>query len=60
MNNVLNIKFVTPIGNGVRLTSAFVGGFSLWESLQWSGDYLFLGGDGGPGSMQDVVFHVKL
>ena len=29
MNKVLNVKFVTPLGNKVRLTSNFVRGFSL-------------------------------
>ena len=34
---MLNEKFVTPPCNGVGLTPSFVWGFSLWESLEWSG-----------------------
>ena len=36
-------KLVTPPGNGVRLTSLFVGGFSLWGSLECLGDCFSLG-----------------
>ena len=53
---MLNKKFVTPFGSGVRLTLALVGGLGLWESLEWSGDCFSLG----VGAMWGVVFHVEL
>ena len=34
---MLNEKFVTPPCNGVGLAPFLVWGFSLWESLEWSG-----------------------
>ena len=37
IDNVLNENFVTPPCNGVGLAPSFVWGFSLWESLEWSG-----------------------
>ena len=41
-----NVKFVTPPGDGIRLTSAFVESFGSWRSVEWSGNYFFLNGVG--------------
>ena len=58
---MLNEKFVTPPCNGVGLAPSFVWGFSLWESLEWSGIVSPLGvGAWRPEGVRHVVFHVEL
>ena len=58
MNNVLTVKFETPPGNRVGLTSAFVGGFGLWGAIGMVGGLFYLGV--GAESVPAVVFHVEL